>query len=130
GVIQLINKRIANAPALKAPRDFDAHVIPFDQRDEELLSTLAAQAGISLDNTLLYEDIRRLFDGFVNASVTAIESRDPTTSGHSYRVAKLTVGLAKDVDRESAGPYKDVRFSSENLKEIEYAGLLHDFGKV
>ena len=39
-----------------------------------------------------------LFEGFVDASVTAIESRDPTTSGHSRRVATLSVELAKKVD--------------------------------
>jgi HD-GYP domain-containing protein (c-di-GMP phosphodiesterase class II) len=130
GVIQLINKRRDGAPKLQRPEDFLEWVVPFDKRSEELSSTLAAQAGISLENTLLYEDIRRLFEGFVNASVTAIESRDPTTSGHSYRVATLTVGLAEMVDKEPNGPFQAVRFNADDLKEIEYAGLLHDFGKV
>ena len=39
---------------------------------------------------MLLEEIRRIFEGFVNASVEAIESRDPSTSGHSRRVADLT----------------------------------------
>jgi HD-GYP domain-containing protein (c-di-GMP phosphodiesterase class II) len=78
----------------------------------------------------LYEDIERLFEGFVTAAVTAIESRDPTTSGHSGRVATLTVGLAEAIDRGSDGPYRDVRFTREQLRELRYAGLLHDFGKV
>jgi HD-GYP domain-containing protein (c-di-GMP phosphodiesterase class II) len=130
GVIQLITRRKDGAPPrLKAPIDFDEWVVPFDKRSEELTTTLAAQAGISLENTLLYEDIRRLFEGFVNASVTAIESRDPTTSGHSQRVAALTVGLAEMVDRAD-GPYQTVHFTPDHLKEIEYAALLHDFGKV
>ena len=130
GVIQLINRRKEAAPPrLKAPIDFDDWVVPFDERSEELTTTLAAQAGISLENTLLYEDIRRLFEGFVNASVTAIESRDPTTSGHSQRVATLTVGLAEMVDR-TGGLYQSVHFTPDRLKEIEYAALLHDFGKV
>jgi HD-GYP domain-containing protein (c-di-GMP phosphodiesterase class II) len=130
GVIQLINKRKDGAPKLKEEKDFDQWVVPFDKRAEELSSTLAAQAGISLENTLLYEDIRNLFEGFVNASVTAIEQRDPTTSGHSYRVAQLTVGLAEVVDRETQGVFSSVHFTNDDLKEIEYAGLLHDFGKV
>jgi HD-GYP domain-containing protein (c-di-GMP phosphodiesterase class II) len=130
GVIQLINKRKEGAPRLRAPLDVDNWVVPFDKRSEELLSTLAAQAGISLENTLLYEDIKKLFDGFVQASVTAIESRDPTTSGHSERVASLTVGLAQLVDRETTGPFQSIHFTADDLKEIEYAGLLHDFGKV
>ncbi|HZS38304.1 MAG TPA: HD domain-containing phosphohydrolase, partial [Polyangia bacterium] len=131
GVIQLINKRKEGAPAkLKQPLDFAQWVIPFDKRDEDLSATLASQAGISLENTLLYEDIRKLFEGFVNASVTAIESRDPTTSGHSHRVAQLTVGLAETIDRETTGPFSGISFTVDDLKEIEYAGLLHDFGKV
>src|SRR4051812_34127645 len=79
---------------------------------------------------MLYDEIQQLFEGFVKASVEAIEQRDPTTSGHSRRVADLTVGLARVVDRESAGPYRDAVFSREDLRELEYASLLHDFGKI
>ena len=66
----------------------------------------------------------------MQASVTAIESRDPTTSGHSFRVADLTVALAAAVDRADSGPFRDVRFSADEMREIRYASLLHDFGKV
>jgi HD-GYP domain-containing protein (c-di-GMP phosphodiesterase class II) len=59
---------------------------------------------------MLYDEIRKLFEGFVKASVEAIESRDPTTSGHSRRVADLTVELAKVVDAETSGPYKGANF--------------------
>ena len=64
------------------------------------------------------------------SSVTAIESRDPTTSGHSGRVAILTVNLAAKVDALDAGAFRDVRFTQDQLQEIRYASLLHDFGKV
>src|SRR5208282_6878767 len=60
----------------------------------------------------------------------AIESRDPTTSGHSRRVADLTVGLARAVDHETGGSYRDATFTREDLRELEYASLLHDFGKI
>jgi response regulator RpfG family c-di-GMP phosphodiesterase len=79
---------------------------------------------------MLYEDIRQLFEGFVTASVTAIEQRDPTTSGHSQRVADLTVELAKVTERAGRGAYRGWRTSADELKQIEYAALLHDFGKV
>ncbi len=78
----------------------------------------------------LNQDIERLFEGFVKASITAIEARDPSTWGHSSRVADLTVALAEVVDRASEGPYADAHFSSEQIKELRYACLLHDFGKV
>jgi HD-GYP domain-containing protein (c-di-GMP phosphodiesterase class II) len=130
GVIQLINKKRDPEKKLLTDRDVQEQVVSFDERSEELLGMVAAQAGISLENAILYDEIRRLFEGFVKASVEAIESRDPTTSGHSRRVADLTVELAKVVDHESHGPYKDAFFSREDLRELEYASLLHDFGKI
>ena len=54
-------------------------MVPFDDRSEQLLQTLAAQAGIALENAILYDEIRTIFEGFVKASVDAIEQRDPTT---------------------------------------------------
>jgi HD-GYP domain-containing protein (c-di-GMP phosphodiesterase class II) len=130
GCIQLINKKRDPAARLTRPEDFDTQVIPFDRRAEDLCITLASQAGISLENALLYDDIRRLFESFVQASVTAIESRDPTTAGHSQRVATLTVGLADTLQKVDTGPYKGVLFTRDDLMQIRYAGLLHDFGKV
>ncbi len=130
GVIQLINKKRDPSAKLLTRADFDANVLAFDDRSEELLGMLAAQAGVSLETAMLYGEIQRLFEGFVTASVEAIESRDPTTSGHSRRVADLTVALARIVDGETTGPYAHARFSPEDLRELEYASLLHDFGKI
>lgn len=130
GVLQLINKKKRPQQKLLTHADVERCVVPFDPRSEQLLVTLAAQAGIALENALLIEEIRGLFEGFVRASVDAIEARDPTTSGHSRRVAELTVALARAVDRTDDGPYRGVRFGDDELRELEYASLLHDFGKI
>jgi HD-GYP domain-containing protein (c-di-GMP phosphodiesterase class II) len=130
GVIQLINKKREPAKRLLAPADFAAEVVPFDGRAEEMALALASQAGVSLENATLYDEIRRLFESFVDASVTAIESRDPTTSGHSRRVATLSVALAEKVDAVAVGPLSALHFSRDDLRQLEYAGVLHDFGKV
>jgi len=130
GVIQLINKKRDPGHKLSTRADVNRQVVPFDERSVEILGMLAAQAGVSLETAMLYEEIRELFEGFVKASVEAIESRDPTTSGHSRRVADLTVELAKVVDSETAGPYAGASFKPEDLRELEYASLLHDFGKI
>jgi len=130
GVIQLINKKRDPNQKLVTKADVDSHVVAFDERSEELLGMLAAQAGVSLETAMLYDEIRKLFEGFVKASVEAIESRDPTTSGHSRRVAELTVTLARVVDAETTGPYASAFFRAEDLRELEYASLLHDFGKI
>ncbi len=95
-----------------------------------MLRSLASQAAVALENTRLYENIENLFEGFVRASVSAIEARDPTTYGHSFRVADLTIALAEVVDRDESHCFRDIRFSRTEMKEIRYASLLHDFGKV
>ncbi|MFQ5703950.1 MAG: HD domain-containing phosphohydrolase [Gemmatimonadales bacterium] len=130
GVLQLINRKRDYEAKLNDESDFDAQVIPYTRRLVELVSALAGQAAVSIENSQLYEDIERLFEGFVRASVTAIEQRDPTTFGHSGRVADMTVGLATVVDRATSGPYAATSFSREEIRELRYAGLLHDFGKV
>jgi HD-GYP domain-containing protein (c-di-GMP phosphodiesterase class II) len=130
GVLQLINRKGADAPERLTAKDVPEHVISFDEHTIRLMQSLAGQAAVAVENNLLYESIERLFEGFVTASVTAIEQRDPTTSGHSFRVADMTVALAKQLDRIDQGLFAEVRFSPEQIKEIRYASLLHDFGKV
>jgi HD-GYP domain-containing protein (c-di-GMP phosphodiesterase class II) len=130
GALQLINCRPAFTGPLRSAAEVARHVRPYDDRHVRLAGSLASQAAVALANRRLYESISELFEGFVKASVTAIESRDPTTSGHSFRVADLTVGLAEIVSRADTGPYRDVRFGAEELRELRYAALLHDFGKV
>jgi HD-GYP domain-containing protein (c-di-GMP phosphodiesterase class II) len=130
GVIQLINRKAEPERRLRSPADAEALVIPFDSQSEDMLATLASQAGVALENALLYDEIRGIFEGFVRASVQAIERRDPTTSGHSLRVSVLCRGLADAVERSDALPFRETRFSHRDLKELEYAALLHDFGKI
>lgn len=130
GVIQLINKKVVPELKLDSEEAFERLVVPFDQRSGDLLQSLASQAGIALENALLYEEIRSIFEGFVRASVQAIEQRDPTTSGHSLRVSVLSCGLAETIDGIGDGPYRDQSFGRRDLKELEYASLLHDFGKI
>jgi len=130
GVLQLINRKKSKNVKLTSGSAVEDEVRPFDEKTFGLINSLASQAAVSIENSLLYQNIQNLFEGFVKASVLTIEQRDPTTCGHSERVSSLTVGLAEVVDRIASGKYKDIHFSHEHLKEIRYAGLLHDFGKI
>jgi len=129
GVVQLINAKRNWRARLKTPEDVENEVLPFATRQMEIVSSLASQAAVAYENSHLYENIHRLFEGFVKASIGAIEQRDPATSGHSFRVANLTVAMAEAVGRDNTH-FKDVKFSQAEMKEIRYASLLHDFGKV
>jgi len=128
-VVQLINSK-REAELRIDSRNIDTVVVPFPEQCRPMLRSLASQAAVAIENIRLYESIETLFEGFVRASVTAIESRDPTTSGHSFRVADLTIGLAQAVDRADMPQFRELRFSRAEMKELRYASLLHDFGKV
>jgi 3',5'-cyclic-nucleotide phosphodiesterase len=102
----------------------------FKEADLEMLTGVCAETAVALKNFQLYSDIERLLDGFVRASVQAIEERDPVTAGHSFRVAGYAEHLAKAVDRADDPSLRHVHFSNDQMREIRYAALLHDFGKV
>lgn len=131
GVLELINRKHDPDARLYGQAAVDAQVIPFDEHTVTLSTALASQAAVAIENSRLYEDIEKLFDGFVEAAVHAIEQRDPTTAGHSFRVTLYTMGFANALNRGvGRGAYAATRFSHEQLRELRYACLLHDFGKV
>jgi HD-GYP domain-containing protein (c-di-GMP phosphodiesterase class II) len=130
GVLQLINRKQNYEARLETIDDVQREVVPYSKRTVDLVTALAGQAAVSIENAQLYQRINRMFKEFVDASVQAIEQRDPITKGHSKRVAGRTVGLAKAVDTAPDGPFRLTHFTPDQIREIEYAGLLHDFGKV
>ena len=141
GVIQLINRKevrdtreeiedTAFTIKLETPEDFEKYVHTFDKKYDSLLEAIAGQAAAAIENNRLIKQIQEQFEEFVKASVTAIESRDPATSGHSFRVAAICREIALAVNEKKEGYLADFFFSENDLKELEYAALLHDFGKV
>lgn len=126
GVLLLVNRKARAGVPLTM---FEA-ARTFDDNDVAVARSVASQTAVALENHALYSSIRNLFDGFVRAAVGAIEARDPSTGGHSHRVAELTVRLAREIDASRASPFEDHRFRERDLTELYYAAMLHDFGKV
>jgi HD-GYP domain-containing protein (c-di-GMP phosphodiesterase class II) len=129
GAVQLVNAKRKFETRL-TPQTVGTEVISFTPDDVEMIESIASQAAVAIDNKNLIDSIQALFDGFVQASVTAIEQRDPSTAGHSGRVEGLTTSLARAVNEIATGKYRDVHMSDDQMKELRYACLLHDFGKV
>ncbi len=91
----------------------------FYEEDLELLSTIAAQASVAIKNARLYEEQQQTYLNTVQALVSAIEASDYYTRGHSERVTRFSLQLAKKLNL------------SENLvKDLEQAAILHDIGKI
>ncbi|MBL7716250.1 MAG: HD domain-containing protein [Bdellovibrionales bacterium] len=122
GVVQLINKgAVPGKPE---------QTVEFDAHDESLFRSVAGHAALAIENSFLLQEQEGLLQGFVDAFVTAVEARDPVTSGHSKRVADLSMELAYAVNRETTGALAAIKFSDEQLREIQYSAMLHDIGKV
>ena len=130
GVVQLINKKRDPEAVLQSTSLVDDQVISFTEVDRKLVASLASQAAVAYENAQLIERIQKLFDDFVHAAVSAVELRDPPTSGHSGRVAELTVRPRREGGRLVHRPLADFRLTRDQFQELRYAALLHDFGKV
>jgi len=130
GVLQLINRKRNPEALLNSDAAVAREVIPFDAESVDLAASLASQASVALLNNQLLKNIEELFESFVTASSSAIEDRDPSTAGHSQRVTKLTLAMAEAASAASEGPFAEVSFTPQQLRELRYAGVLHDFGKI
>jgi len=100
----------------------------FEAAHRRSLTTLASVAGISVSNSFNFEGIQKLMDALLQALAEAIDSRDPYTAGHSERVAHLAVAFGHSLNE--AGGYQGRLLSDDELREIYYAGILHDVGKI
>jgi len=99
-------------------------VNPLDDRsitsaDIERLQHVGSLIVAQLSNAKIYTDLKELLFGIIRALTAAIDAKDPYTSGHSERVARIAVRLAEEL-KMPAGKRSD----------LYLAGLLHDVGKI
>lgn len=102
----------------------------FEREDEQLLEAVAGQCAVVLDNAKLVSDLDQVFETFIDAASQAIDQRDPTTAGHSRRVTHYTLNLARAVHYSDAPAFRNKTYDRRTLRQLRYAGLLHDFGKI
>ncbi|MBF0422651.1 MAG: GAF domain-containing protein [Magnetococcales bacterium] len=120
GVIQLIN---AMDPVTNEVIAFDADLVSF-------VEALAAQAAITLDNQLLIQAQKELFNSFIRLIASAIDAKSPYTGGHCERVPELASLLATAVCQAKEGPFADFSMTDDEKDEMRIASWLHDCGKV
>lgn len=91
----------------------------YNHEELELLSTIAAQASIAIKNAKLYDEQQKTYLNTIQALVSAIEASDSYTRGHSERVTRFSLALARKLE-----------LPQNRLKVIERAAILHDIGKI
>lgn len=91
----------------------------FDSVDSKLLTAIANESAIYLENAMLYGDVHDLMLGLLRSLTSAVDAKDAYTCGHSERVALLAQHLAERADLPDG-----------QVERIYMAGLLHDVGKI
>ena len=119
GVIQLINAR-----------NKKGEVVSFDENMQEQLESLASQGAVALTNKRLVEELKTLFEAFIQLIATAIDKKSEYTGGHCARVPVITMMLADEVASTTEGTYKDFSMGEKQRYELYIAAWLHDCGKV
>lgn len=104
GVIEVLNKKNKKS---------------FSNKDRELLEMFCNELGNIVVNIKLYEEVQALFESLLKSFAAAVDARDPATKGHSLRVKKYAVNIAKAMG-----------LSNLEIKILEYAAMLHDIGKI
>lgn len=87
--------------------------------DLHLVTAVAGQAAVALENASLYENLEMSYFSTVKALARAIEVKDPYTFGHSERVTEYAMAIARKMG-----------ISEWERRNIKYAAALHDIGKI
>ncbi len=119
GVLQLINRLDENGKA-----------IAFTNEDQQISESLASQAAVAITNKNLIEELKGLFEAFIETLATAIDEKSPYTGTHCKQVPLLTMMIAKAVCDTKTGPLQSFSMTEEDEYELKIAGWLHDCGKV
>jgi putative nucleotidyltransferase with HDIG domain len=106
---------------------------PYEPEDLQLFIVIANQIAIALnnhslfmdlsdkleDNRRLYEEMRHIYHGTLQAFAAAIDAKDAYTKNHSHRVAKYSVAIAREIG-----------WNEHEIEGMYVAGYLHDVGKL
>ena len=91
----------------------------FTKEEIEVMTIFAAQVAIAIQESRYYDDIRKNYFNTIHALVLAIEARDPYTRGHTDRVTKYAMGIARNLNVDES-----------DIEMLRYAAEVHDIGKI
>ncbi|HEX6765790.1 MAG TPA: HD domain-containing phosphohydrolase [Polyangiaceae bacterium] len=91
----------------------------FDEGQRKLLSIIASRAAAAIENARLYEDLQATFQQTIQSLARTIDKMDHYTAGHSERVARYAVALARWLG-----------LPESQIEIVRHSALMHDIGKI
>lgn len=91
----------------------------FNKRDQELLTAVAGTAALAIENANLNQHVIEACKDTIRALAAAIDAKDPHTCGHSKQVTHYALLIGTSLS-----------WTRDDLENLEYAGTLHDVGKI
>jgi putative nucleotidyltransferase with HDIG domain len=91
----------------------------FDEGQRKLLSIIASRAAAAIENARLYEDLQATFQQTIQSLARTIDKMDRYTAGHSERVARYAVNLARWLG-----------LGEDQIEIVRHSALMHDIGKI
>ncbi len=99
--------------------DKSTEKLAVSQEDRDYLLSFANNMAIAIENSRLYQDLKRNFFNSIQALAYALEAKDPYSRGHSEVVAQYSVKIARQMG-----------FSEDRIEPLHQMCLLHDIGKI
>jgi diguanylate cyclase (GGDEF)-like protein/putative nucleotidyltransferase with HDIG domain len=96
-----------------------ANVTELRTKNDELEATNARMRRLLEDNQQLLHRMHRSYLSTITSLARAVEAKDPYTSGHTERVARIALVLAKELG-----------FDETQLRAVEVGAIIHDIGKI
>jgi putative nucleotidyltransferase with HDIG domain len=91
----------------------------FDEGQRKLLVMMASRAAAAIENARLYQDLQATFQQTIQSLARTIDRMDHYTSGHSERVARYAVALARWLG-----------LPEQDIDVVRHSALMHDIGKI
>ncbi|MBI5417089.1 HD domain-containing protein [Candidatus Poribacteria bacterium] len=120
GVLQLLN----------AKSSVEDEIIQFSPEAQTIILSLASQAAVALTQNKLIRDLEDLFNSVIRTIAKAIDEKSPYTGGHVKRVASIVMMIAHKINEKKDGHFASIKFSDDELKELQTAAWMHDIGKI
>jgi HD-GYP domain-containing protein (c-di-GMP phosphodiesterase class II) len=126
-VVALQNGMSAVVAPIKEKEEQIGRMVFLRKPDKQAFSSYEKQfAGIinsiispTMETLVLYHSLHVLYLNTVKALAAAIDAKDAYTHGHSFRVAKYSVAIGRQL-----------KIPDRELPDLEIAAYMHDLGKI